>query len=169
MRVLLLFLLLWPPMAAANAQVTNQQSGVLSSAEIQTLFPPTVYFSGETTTVQLRNSGGVRWSPRHQTMFGVIDTGGYSAGMRERYQFYVVTDVAVEIGGKRLPAGAYGGGFLPGEGLEVMDIGGTELFHSPVQHDAAMRRPRPLQVTAGANGVFRLYIGRDFVEFSQAR
>jgi hypothetical protein len=169
LRVLLLFLLLWPMAGSANAQASKPaetQTGVLSPAEVQALFPPTVYFSGETTTVQLRNSAGVRWSPRKQTMFGVIDAGGYSSGVSQRYQFYVVTDVPVEIGGKHLAPGAYGAGFLNGQ-FEVMDMSGTELFHAAAQRDATMLRPRPLQVTAAAGGRYRLYVGRDFVEFSQ--
>lgn len=168
MRALVVFLLAGLIAGGANAQTgqaAETQVGVLSAAEIHALFPPTVYFSGETTTVQLRNAGGVRWAPRKQTMFGVIDMGGYSSGMTQRYQFYVVTDVPVDIGGRHLPAGAYGAGFLPGQ-FEIMDVGGTELFHSAAQHDAGMQRPRPLQVTAAAGGRYRLYVGRDFVEFS---
>jgi hypothetical protein len=99
----------------------------------------------------------------------MVDASGYSTGMRERYQFYILSDVAIDVGGKRLPAGAYGAGFLADKGLEVMDLGGTEIFHAPVQRDAAMERPRPLQVTAADNGRYRLYLGRDYVEFSAGR
>jgi hypothetical protein len=89
--------------------------------------------------------------------------------MRERYQFYILSDVPVEIGGRRLPAGAYGAGFLADKGFEVMDLGGTELFHADIQRDSALQRPRPLQVTAAGNGSYRLYLGRDYVEFSTGR
>lgn len=167
--VLMLFLLLPLLTTNAGAQVANQPGGVLNATQIQASFPATVYFSGQMTTVQMRNAGGVRWSEGKQTLFAMVDAGGYSSGMRERYQFYILTDVPVEIGGKHLPAGAYGAGFLANEGLEVMDLGGTELFHAPVQHDSAMQRPRPLQVTPGGNGHYRLYLGRDYVEFSIER
>ncbi len=168
MRVLLLCLLLLPLTARANAQTPNQKPGVLDAAQIQSLFPASVYFSGQSATVQLRNAGGVRWAEGKQTLFGIVDTGGYSSGVRDRYQFYILTDVPVEIGGKRLAPGAYGAGFLNGPGFEVMDLGSAELFHAPTQHDAGMQRPRPLQVIAGQNGHYRLYLGRDFVEFSAA-
>lgn len=167
--VLTLFLLLPLLAGSAGAQEANQQAGVLNAAQIQASFPPSVYFSGQMTTVQIRNAGGVRWSEGKQTMFAMVDAGGYSSGMRERYQFYILSDVPVEIGGKRLGAGAYGAGFLRNEGLEVMDLGGTELFHAAVQHDAGMPRPRPLQVIAGENGRYRLYLGRDYVEFWAGR
>ena len=168
-RVVFLLLLLSPLMGIASAQTPKQQTGVLNPTQLQAVFPATVYFSGQMTTTQLRNAGGVRWSEGKQTLFAMVDAGGYSTGMRERYQFYILSDVPVEINGKRLPAGAYGAGFLADKGFEVMDLGGTEIFHAAVQHDAAMQRPRPLQVTAAGNGRYRLCLGRDYVEFSMGR
>lgn len=166
MKALLISILSLSFVGAASAQTAKQQTGLLSAAQVQAIFPATVYFSGQTTTVQIRNAAGVRWSQSKQTLFGMVDAGGYSSGIHDRYQFYILTDVAIDIGGKRLPAGAYGAGFLSGSGLEVMDLGGAELFHTPVVHDAAMQRPRPLQVTADGSGRYRLYLGRDYVEFS---
>jgi len=168
-RVLQVILLLLLVTAATSAQLANQQIGILNPSQIQSVFPATVYFSGQMTTVQMRNSGGVRWSEGKQTLFGMVDAGGYASGMRERYQFYILSDVPVEIGGKRLSAGAYGAGFLADKGLEVMGLGGAEIFHAPVQHDSGMQRPRPLQVIAAGNGRYRLYLGRDYVEFSLGR
>ena len=168
-RLVYLLLLLSPLMGSVDAQTANQQTGVLNPTQIQALFPASVYFSGQMATVQLRNAGGVRWSEGKQTLFGMVDASGYSTGMRDRYQFYILSDVPVDIGGKRLPAGAYGAGFLADKGFEVMDLGGTEIFHAAVQRDAAMQRPRPLQVTASANGRYRLYLGRDYIEFSIGR
>jgi hypothetical protein len=168
-KVLLLAVLLLPLTGITSAQVANQTTGLLNQSQLQGLFPATVYFSGQTATVQIRNAGGVRWGEGKQTLFAMVDASGYSSGMRERYQFYILTDVPVEIAGKHLPAGAYGAGFLTDKGLEVMDIGGTELFQAPVQHDAGMQRPRPLQVITTANRGYRLYLGRDYVEFSLSR
>jgi hypothetical protein len=165
-RVLLLVALLLPLTGITSAQVANQAAGVLNQSQIQSLFPATVYFSGQMATVQIRNAGGVLWSEGKQTLFAMVDASGYSSGMREKYQFYILSDVPVEIGGKRLPAGAYGAGFLTDQGLEVMDLGGTELFHAAVLHDAGMQRPRPLQLIASGTGHYRLYLGRDYVEFS---
>lgn len=169
-RVLFSLVLLLPLLAGKlGGQTASPPAGVLSASEMQALFPATVYFSGQMTTVQMRNAGGVRWSEGKQTMFAIVDAGGYSSGVRERYQFYILSDVPVEIGGKRLPAGAYGAGFLTNEGLEVMDLGGKELFHAAVQHEAGLQRPRPLQVKSSVDGRYRLYLGRDYVEFSIER
>ena len=153
-----------------TAGTAATRPGVLQSTELQTLVPATVFFSGQTATVQLRNSGGVRGDDGKLTLVALVDTGGYSSGLKEKYQFYLLTDTPIEIDGKRLSPGAYGGGFLSGTGLEVMDLGGNELFHGPVQHDAGMTRPRPLQVVAGsAPGESRLYLGRDYVVFRQIK
>ncbi len=168
-RVVFLLLLLWPLAGVVNGQTANQRTGVLNANQVQALFPAAVYFSGQPATVQLRNAGGVRWSEGKQTLFGMVDASGYSTGMRERYQFYILSDVPIDIAGKHLPAGAYGAGFLTDKGLEVMDVGGAEVFHAPVKHDAAMQRPRPLQVTDAGNGRYRLYLGRDYVDFSISR
>jgi hypothetical protein len=168
-RVVFLLLLLLPLVGAVSAQQVKQPPGVLDPTQIQALFPATVYFSGQMTTTQLRNAGGVRWSEGKHTLFAMVDAGGYSTGMRERYQFYILSDVPIEISGKRLAAGAYGAGFLADKGFEVMDLGGTNVFQAPVQHDTAMQRPRPLQVTAAVNSHYRLYLGRDYVEFSIGR
>jgi hypothetical protein len=162
-RVIFTFLLLFPLTGTIIAQSANQ--GVLSATQIQAVFPATVYFGGQMTTVQMRNAAGVRWNEGKQTLFGMVDAGGYSSGMRDRYQFYILTDVPIDIDGKHLLPGAYGAGFLADQGFEVMDLGGKELFHAAVQHDSGMRRPRPLQVTSAANH-YRLYLGRDFVDFS---
>jgi len=43
---------------------------------------------------------------------GLVDTSGYSTGVASKYQGYLITEVPLKIGGKRLPAGAYGFGFL---------------------------------------------------------
>jgi hypothetical protein len=92
-----------------------------------------------------------------------VDTGGYSNGIRDRYQFYLLTDLSISIAGKPLPPGAYGCGFLP-QGLVVMDLGAKDLFQTLTTLDPEMKRPRPLQITAGdSSNEFRLYLGRNYV------
>ena len=155
----------------ACAQVLSQSSSaatVLQPAQLQSLIPATVYFSGQIAPVQIRNSAAVRSAAGKLTIFAMVDAGGYSSGVRERYQFYVLTDTAIEVNGKRLPAGAYGGGFINPAGFEVMDLGGNELFHTPTIHDAALKRPHPLEILEDSHaGEYRLYIGRDYVVFRQ--
>ncbi len=47
-----------------------------------------------------------------------------------------------------------------------MDLGANDVLQAGSQHDAEMKRPVPLQVAASATaGSYRLYAGRDYVEF----
>lgn len=160
----LMFVLLNVSALGQTGAKLQDHSALLQITDLETVVPPAVYFSGQTATVQLRNSGGVRWEQSKQTLFAMVDVSGYSSGLRDRYQFYILTDVPVEIAGHHLPPGAYGAGFLETSGLLVMDLGGTELFHVSYSIDPTMTRPRPLQVLAsGTPGEYRLYLGRTYV------
>ena len=146
--------------AAPAAPVLS--TGVLPQAQVDRLLPPSVYFQGQTAPLQLRNaaayrsaSGGIVWA-------SLVDTSGYSTGIRERYQFYLVTEQPLAFGGQNLPAGAYGGGFQSDGSALVMDLGGRDVTRTSFTNDAAFRRPRPLQLVE-AEGSLRLYLGRQYV------
>jgi hypothetical protein len=144
---------------SVSAKVT---SGLLSPADLQKLIPPSVFFRGQSSTVQYRNAGGVRL-PDGEILFAVkVDTGGYSTSIQERYQDYFVSEVAVQFADHTLPSGAYGVGFV-GSNLLVMDLGGRTIFTVPSVEDAELRRPRPLQLTQEQGGTYRLYSGKRYV------
>jgi hypothetical protein len=148
---------------AQESRPVAASAGVLSVAETQRLMPPSVFFQGQSATVQMRNSFGVRFTNGGLVLAGMVDTGGYSSALRDKYQFYLLSDTAFEIEGKNFSPGSYGCGFVQ-DSLLVMDLSGNELFRKPVTHDASMTRPRPLQMQAGKSpDEFRLYLGRDFV------
>jgi hypothetical protein len=159
-------LVLCSPAFGQMKPASSKAPDVIQPADLQQLVPPAVYFSGQTATSQVRNSGGVRWAQGKQTLFFEVDTAGYSSAVRDRYQFYILTDTPVELSRHLLQPGAYGAGFVEKPGLVVMDLGGNELFHTPYTADSELKRPRPLQVTAGqASGEYRLYLGRNYVTF----
>ena len=146
------------------------QSGantVLKPAELQKLLPATVYYDGQSAPVQLRNSAGVKFTDGHYTLASLVDTSGYSTGLAAKYQGYLIAEVPLRIGGKLLPAGAYGFGFLDGGKFLVTDVGGHDVLTAQTTTDSAMNRPRPLRVTVDAVGGFRLYAGRNYVRFSR--
>ena len=148
---------------AQESKPVATSAGVLSVAETQRLMPPAVFFQGQLSPVQMRNSFGVRFTSGGLVLAGMVDTSGYSSAIRNKYQFYILSDTAFEIEGKKFSPGSYGCGFGL-DGLLVVDLGGNELFRKPVTHDASMTRPRPLQMQAGKSpDEFRLYLGRDFV------
>jgi len=145
-------------------------AGVQAPADVERLMPAQVFFHSQSASVQIRNSAAFRYTDGMVTEAGVVDTSGYSTAQRETYQFYLLTDVPLEAGGKRIAPGAYGCGFLPDKGFLVMDLGGNELWHVPIQRDAEMKRPRPLQMMAGTDAdSIKLYIGRDYVTLHRTR
>lgn len=154
-----------------TAAEAAKPTGVLTHPELEKLIPPSVYFQGQSATVQVRNSGGVRF-PGGTVAFAVkVDTGGYSTSIKERYQDYLITETTLQLGegasAKTLAPGAYGLGFVA-DGLLVMDIGGHTLFTLPTPTDADLRRPSPLQVLAH-DSAFRLYSGRSYITFAAAQ
>jgi hypothetical protein len=146
------------------------QDTVLKAADISPkIFPEHVFFRGQVAPTQLRNTGGVHFSDDLYVLAGLVDSSGYSTGIKEKYQGYLLNEVTLDVGGKTLKPGAYGFGFVSGKFM-VMDLGGNDILEGTAQHDAEMKRPMPLQVTASTNaGTYRLYVGRDFVEFHRAR
>jgi hypothetical protein len=141
-------------------------SNLLTPADLQKQFPTTVYYDGQSAPTQLRNSGGVKFADGHFVLVSLVDNSGYSTGVAAKYQGYLIAEVAIEIEGKRLAAGAYGFGFVEGRFI-VTDLGGSDLLAVRTANDQAMRRPRPLQVTADSTSGFRLYSGRNYVRFTR--
>ncbi len=153
---------------AAPARMTAQSTGtVLNAAAAQKLLPAAVYYKAQSASTQLRNSGGVKFADGYYMLVTLVDTSGYSSDVASKYQAYLLTEVPLKIGGKTLPAGAWGIGFIGGDQLVVTDIGAHDVMTVRYSTDSAIKRPMPLQVLAGPAGGFRLYEGRKYVEFSR--
>jgi hypothetical protein len=153
------------------ADTAPAKEGILTAADIgNKLLPEKVFFRGQIAPVQARNTGGVRYADGFLVFAGLVDSSGYSTGIREKYQAYLINEVPVEIGGQTLKPGAYGIGFLDGGKFVVMDVGANDVLQAASMKDAEMKRPVPLQFVAGAGvGNYRLYHGRDYVEFHRAK
>ncbi len=142
-------------------------STVLKPVDLEKLFPATVFYHGQSAPAQLRNSGGVKFADGHYVLASLVDTSGYSTGVAAKYQGYLITEVPLSIDGKRLPAGAYGFGFLDGDRLVVTDLGAHDVLTAHTAKDTAMTRPRPLEVTGDSAGGYRLYAGKSYVHFAR--
>lgn len=154
----------------SNAAAATAQPGVVKPSEMVTLMPEKVFYRGQSATVQIRNSGGVRWADGMLALAALVDTSGYSTGVQQRYQAYFITEVPLKFGEEKLAPGAYGVGFVEGEHFVVMDVGDHELLHAVSHRDAELRRPTPLQVVAATQPeTYRLYAGRSYVEFRRAQ
>jgi hypothetical protein len=172
LSVLLLIFSVRPlPTALAGNPPAEGKEVVLKAADISSkIFPERVFFRGQSAPVQFRNSGGVHFADDLYVLAGMVDSSGYSTGIKEKYQAYLLSEVTLEIAGQTLKPGAYGIGFLNGGKFLVMDLGANDVLQAASQHDADMKRPVPLQVLASATaGSYRLYAGRDYVEFRRAR
>jgi hypothetical protein len=157
------------PQTSANS--ASGKESVLTAAEVgKKLLPDKVFFRGQVATVQDRNTGGVRYADGFLVLAGLVDSSGYSTGLKEKYQAYLINEVPVEIGGQALKPGAYGIGFLEGNKFVVMDIGANDVLQSGSTKDTEMKRPMPLQFTASSGAEnYRLYHGREYVEFHRVK
>jgi hypothetical protein len=155
------------PTAMAGSPPAEKREVILKAADITPkIFPERVFFRGQSAPVQFRNTGGVHFADDLYVLAGMVDSSGYSAAIKEKYQAYLLNEVSLEIGGQTLKPGAYGIGFLNGAKFVVMDLGANDVLQAASQKDTEMKRPVPLQVVPSATvGRYRLYAGRDYVEF----
>lgn len=157
------------PQTGANS--ASRKEAILTADEVgKKLLPENVFFRGQVASVQDRNTGGVRYADGFLVLAGLVDSSGYATGIKEKYQAYLINEVPIEIGGETLKPGAYGIGFLEGNKFVAMDIGAHDVLQAGATRDTEIRRPVPLQFRAGpVDGTYRLYHGREYVEFHRAK
>jgi hypothetical protein len=143
----------------------QERAVILTGAELARVVPPGFYFQGLSAQTQTRNSAAVRFGSSRRVIAGLVDTSGYAADVRSKYEGFVIADSAILVNGTELSTGAYGFGFSDGGKLTVMDIAGKEVLSVATTRDKSLKRPRPLMMTEDAKGV-RLYSGRDYVVIS---
>jgi hypothetical protein len=142
--------------------VQAQEPVVLTGAELTRVVPPGFYFQGLTAPTQMRNSAVARLGTNRYVIAGLVDTSGYAADVRARYEGFLITDIAITINGSELGIGAYGFGFSEDGKLNILDLAGNEILSVSTTKDNQLKRPRPLMMTGSGKGV-RLYSGRDYV------
>ncbi len=167
-------------MAAASAgwlhaQIANgsRPAGqlLLNRDQASAVMPPSVFYRGQSASIQARNSAGIKMSDGRYVLMALVDTSGYSSAVQQTYQAYLLTEIPLTIGSHlTLKPGAYGFGFVGGgssnESMVVMDIGGNEILRTGTTHEDAMARPTPLQILPGVtDGQYKLCLGRSCVVF----
>jgi hypothetical protein len=155
----------------APASAVKLPVGILDHEQASAVLPATVFYRGQTASIQARNSAGIRVADGRLILATLVDNSGYSSSIQQTYQAYLISEVPLRVGDRGLPAGAYGFGFVAGGQMVVLDLGGHEVFRTATVSDAAMKRPRPLQITAdpGSASSFRLYLGRSFVTLAASK
>jgi hypothetical protein len=161
---LLAGLVLTAGLSSASMNTFAQGSAtVLKPADMQKLLPATVFYRGQVASTQQRNSGGIKYPDGFYVLVSMVDTSGYSTGIAAKYQAYLIAEAPIEIGGHKLPAGAYGVGFVAGDKFIVTDLGAHDVLSVPYSNDPGLQRPTPLQILPDQGPGFRLYAGRKYV------
>ena len=166
----LVFRLAVPAFAAVSAcgllaQAALPSISFLSREQTGKLMPGSVFFQGQVAPVQMRNSGGVRLADSKLVLAALVDNSGYASAVQQVYQGYLIAEVAVKVGDTVLPPGAYGFGFVAGDRMVAMDLGGHQLLTARTVRDEQLARPNPLQFLPDPASTrrFRLYLGRSYV------
>lgn len=152
-------------LVSVPALVTGQDNSpaILSGAELTRVVPPGFYFQGLSAPTQMRNSAAARWGRNRYVIAGLVDTSGYAADIRAKYEGFLITDSPISVNGTDLGTGAYGFGFSNDGKLTILDLAGNDLYSVATTKDGALKRPRPLMMMKSGNGV-RLYSGKDYVD-----
>jgi hypothetical protein len=150
--------------AASISLTVFAQSGpaILTGAELTRVVPTSFYFQGQSAPTQMRNAAAARFGTNRFVIAGMVDTSGYSAEIRARYEGFFITDSSISVGGETLPTGAYGFGFSNDGKINILDLAGNQVLSTATTKDGALKRPRPLMMTTDGGNV-RLYRGRDYV------
>lgn len=149
-------------LAITGFATAQERATVLTGAELTRVVPTGFYFEGLSAPTQMRNSAAARFGTKRFVIAALVDTSGYSADIREKYVGFLITDSPITLGGETLPPGAYGFGFATEGKMTILDLGGKDILSVSITNDTALRRPRPLMMTADPGGV-RLYNGKNYV------
>ena len=110
----------------------------------------------------MRNAAAVRFGDKRYVVVGLVDTSGYAADVRAKYEGFFITDSPIKINGSDLGTGAYGFGFSDAGKMQILDLAGIEMLSVSTAKDAELKRPRPVMMSKSGDGV-RLYSGKDYV------
>jgi hypothetical protein len=157
LSVLLSVVCCLPALVVAQNSVT-----VLAGAELNQVVPPGFYFQGLSAPTQMRNSAAARFGSKRFVIAGLVDTSGYAADVRAKYEGFFITDSPISINGSDLGTGAYGFGFSNDGKMQIMDLAGNQILSISTTKDNDLKRPRPLMMTKAGDGI-RFYSGKDYV------
>jgi len=165
-----LFVLSLACLAPAQTSVqTNDKRGLLDKAQLKDVVPGSYFFAGKTAPVQLRNAAGARLSDGKLVIAALVDNSGYSTNIQEKYQGLFITEAQISIEGKTLAPGEYGFGRTADGNFNILDVASSTVASFAGHADDSVKRPVPLQMTSQGGDTYRLYLGRNYVEFSLAK
>ena len=143
--------------------VTAQNSvTILTGAELTRVVPPGFYFEGLSAPTQMRNAAAARFGDKRYVIVALVDTAGYAADVRAKYEGFFITDSRIKINGSDLNIVAYGFGFSDDGKMRILDLAGNQVMSVSTAKDTELKRPRPLMMATSANGL-RFYSGKNYV------
>ena len=134
----------------------------MTDQQVARIVPSSFYFQGQSAPTQMRNAAAMRLGDDRHVIAGLVDTSGYAADVRAKYEGFLITDLPITINGEALEIGAYGFGFSDDGKLNVMNIAGDQILSVSTTKDNALRRPRPLMMAEAGNEI-KFYSGKDYV------
>jgi hypothetical protein len=147
-------------LARAQGAVT-----VLEGAALTRVVPAGFYYQGLSAPTQMRNAAAARFGEKRYLIAALVDTTGYAADVRAKYEGFFITDSPIQINGSDLNVGAYGFGFSSDGKMQILDLAGNQVLSTTTSKDNELKRPRPLMMTKTGDGL-RLYNGKDYVSIT---
>src|SRR6185295_17381587 len=68
---------------------------ILSGNDLTRVVPTGFYFQGQSAATQMRNAAAARFGRDRFVIAGMVDTSGYAADVRAKYQGFFITDSPV--------------------------------------------------------------------------
>jgi len=143
------------------ALVAQAGAQILTADQVKKVAPASYFFAGQSASVQVRNTTGLKNSAGKIVLAGLVDTSGYSTAIAEKYQGFLITEAKLSFDGSTLEPGQYGFGFKDGKFM-VMNVASSDLFSMASQNDDQIKHPVPLKFEKEGDG-YRLYAGKKYV------
>src|SRR5437660_12596071 len=102
--------------------IAQDSATILTGADLNRVVPPGFYFQGLSAPTQMRNTAAARFGSNRYVIAGLVDTAGYAADVRAKYEGFFITDSRIKINGSELGVGADGFGFSDKGKMQIRDL-----------------------------------------------
>src|SRR5579859_1174867 len=148
----------------ANAQGSFE---TVTGKAFDAAIPHEFYLEGNAIPTEKRNAALIKTPKGARVLFALIDTAGYSSQIKQKYIGMLITERRISVCGKAVDVGSYGFGLdrpaarsKDDAKFHLYNQAGTEVTSCSAPYDAAIKIPRPLQVSVSKDGSAWLVLGR---------
>ncbi|HEU4477218.1 MAG TPA: hypothetical protein VFR80_01790, partial [Pyrinomonadaceae bacterium] len=78
----------------------------MTDQQVARIVPSSFYFQGQSAPTQMRNAAAMRLGDDRYVIAGLVDTSGYAAEVRAKYEGLLISDLPITINGEALEIGA---------------------------------------------------------------